>query len=108
MRALLISIVLAAGCMGTSRDEVVGVCNGPVTCRAAPPACPQGTEPGTDGICYTGYCIPTVDCNAPGDPGTCAGAVCEIVSPACPTGTVPGVRNGCYTGYCIPNSACVP
>jgi hypothetical protein len=62
--------------------------------------------PGTNGICYTGFCIPTGDCSGPRDPGTCDGAVCAIVGPACPAGTVPGVANGCYTGYCIPNSAC--
>jgi hypothetical protein len=83
-----------------------GTCNAGVTCRALPPACPSGTQPGEDGICYTGYCIPTTACGGPIVPGGCAGAVCQVVGPACPSGTVAGTSGGCWTGYCIPISAC--
>jgi hypothetical protein len=93
-------------CMPEPRALQPGTCNAGVTCRALPPACPAGSQPGEDGICYTGYCIPTTACGGPIDPGTCAGAVCTLVGPACPSGTVPGTANGCWTGYCIPVSAC--
>lgn len=84
-----------------------GDLTGPVFCDMTPPACPSGTQPGQDGFCWTGYCIPENECAAPGNPGDCfADALCDIVTPACPEGTAAGVANGCYTGYCIPTWAC--
>jgi hypothetical protein len=94
------------GCIAEPRRLDPGACDGLITCRAQPPACPSGTVPGVASGCYSGYCIPKTACGGPLDPGTCAGAVCAISSPACPSGTTPGVANGCYTGYCIPDSAC--
>lgn len=83
-----------------------GACYGTVVCAMAPPACPQGTTPGTKNGCYTGYCIPVSDCG-PNDPGTCDGYVtCFANPPSCPSGTVPGIKNGCWSGYCIPQTAC--
>ena len=83
-----------------------GTCDAGVTCRAQPPACPSGTRPGEDGICYTGYCIPMADCGAASVPGACSGALCNLAPPACPSGTEPGVTDHCWSGYCIPISAC--
>lgn len=39
-----------------------GTCYGDVTCNALLPDCPQGTLPGIDAGCYTGYCIPLAAC----------------------------------------------
>jgi hypothetical protein len=44
--------------------QKAGVCNGPVACDATK-TCPAGTTPGTDGICYTGACIPDQFCLPP-------------------------------------------
>jgi len=93
-------------CMPELRSFQPGTCDAGVTCRALPPACPAGTQPGEDGICYTGFCIPTAACGGPLDPGTCNPGVCTQVAPDCPTGTVPGTSGGCWTGYCIPVSVC--
>jgi len=41
--------------------QVAGSCYGKVACDIAV-SCPAGTTPGTDGICYTGSCIPDALC----------------------------------------------
>jgi len=57
-----------AGCADEQFQECIptgqkaGVCNGPTACDIASPPCPTGTEPGTDGVCYTGACIPEQFC----------------------------------------------
>jgi hypothetical protein len=106
-------LVQAIGSFSYCIDEgggggVVGSCEGTPTCELATPACPEGTTPGIEGDCYTGYCIPLEDCGdgAP-DPGTCFGGVDDNqVPPECPAGTRAGVSNGLYTGYCIPDGDC--
>jgi hypothetical protein len=85
-----------------------GDCIGPISCDAAPPACPAGSVAGIANGCYTGYCIPVAACG-PRDPGTCAGTVsCATPPPQCPMGTVAGIANGCWSGFCIPDAACPP
>ncbi len=39
-----------------------GLCDGPITCAASPPACPAGTIAGRADGCYTGYCLPADQC----------------------------------------------
>jgi hypothetical protein len=46
-----------------------GQCSGTITCNIAAPQCPQGTTPGIEDGCFTGYCIPDSDC-APADCAT--------------------------------------
>jgi hypothetical protein len=85
-----------------------GSCDGEVACDALPPDCPSGTTPGISGLCWTGYCIPLVDCgDGDPDPGRCYEAVGSgQVAPDCPAGTTPGIARGHYTGFCIPLDRC--
>jgi hypothetical protein len=59
---------LQGGCQQVCESDSLdpGQCSGQVTCNLAPPQCPTGTTPGIEDGCYTGYCIPLVDC-APTD-----------------------------------------
>jgi len=45
-------------------DQGPGDCYSPVTCNSAPPQCPSGTLPGVADGCWSGYCIPTAQCEA--------------------------------------------
>lgn len=82
-----------------------GLCDGPITCAASPPACPAGTIAGRADGCYTGFCIPATACGG-GAPGTCRPVRAADAPPACPPGTVPGTSDLGPTGYCIPLAAC--
>jgi hypothetical protein len=86
-----------------------GLCEGPITCSASPPACPTGTIAGRTEGCYTGYCIPATVCRGDilhASPGTCEPGPAAMTAPACPAGTVAGTTASQYTGYCIPLAAC--
>jgi hypothetical protein len=82
-----------------------GLCDGPITCAASPPACPAGTIAGRADGCYTGFCIPATACGE-GRPGTCQPVRASDTPPACPPDTVAGTRDSGSTGYCIPLAAC--
>jgi hypothetical protein len=49
-------------CMTTGANPQPGDCYDPVTCTIAAPQCPTGTLPGIVDGCYSGYCIPTSQC----------------------------------------------
>jgi hypothetical protein len=86
-----------------------GLCDGPITCSASPPACPAGTIAGRTAGCYTGYCIPATVCRGDilhASPGTCEPGPAAMPAPACPAGMVAGTTESQYTGYCIPLAAC--
>jgi hypothetical protein len=57
-------------CRDEVPPELAGYCYLGVTCEAVTPSCPDGTLPGSDGTCWTGYCIPVADC--PDQPPACS------------------------------------
>lgn len=88
------------GCPELCRGECVsdgpGECNGLVLCDSLPPACPVGTEPGVANGCWTGYCIPSSQCEDP-PPAACEEETSELACQA---------RAECtpiYTGTCWEN-----
>gem|GEM_PF-1335334 len=89
-----------AGCPELCRGECVpdgpGECHAPVSCDALPPVCPAGTVAGVANGCWTGYCIPTSQCDDP-QPPRCNELDDELSCLA---------RAECtplYTGTCWPN-----
>lgn len=52
-------------CLPETPEVELGNCYDEVTCRALPPECPVGTLPGVINGCWTGYCIPEAQCEAP-------------------------------------------
>jgi hypothetical protein len=65
-------------CVPSTLDP--GQCSGPISCTTAPPACPVGTTAGIENGCWTGYCIPNVDCG----PAACASLTDEASCTARP------------------------
>jgi len=53
-----------------------GNCYGPITCAADPPDCPSGSVAGRANGCYTGYCIPSDQCEAPAACNTLGESAC--------------------------------
>jgi hypothetical protein len=52
-------------CLPETAPPNLGTCYDDVVCRALPPECPVGTLPGVVDGCWSGYCIPEADCEAP-------------------------------------------
>jgi hypothetical protein len=87
-----------AVCYGTCvPDDVpdIGECYGELLCEAVGPDCPDGTTPGIEDGCYTGYCIPLDDCEVA--PLTCAeiGAEEQCIARADCTAYYEGVDCSC-------------
>jgi hypothetical protein len=55
---------------GTCEPTAPALCQAEVTCADAPPACPQGSNPGIVDGCWSGECILDADCSD-GAPVTC-------------------------------------
>jgi hypothetical protein len=73
-----------------------GSCAGEVTCDTLPPVCLEDETPGIRDGCFTGVCIPIVDCDVP-PPPTCEDIEDEL---ACVD------RRECITVYAGINCTC--
>ena len=70
-----------------------GDCYDTVTCNLVAPACPDGTLPGIVNGCWSGYCIPTAECETP----ACTSLTTEAACLA---------RNDCEGVYAGSNCTC--